>query len=268
MTNDGTSAKSRVACAALAFLLLGAIHASGQDGPCDADPSSGAISGQLLTTTGEPLPWQGVVALRELGDWIAYTTTSASGTYRLCGLPVGSYVVDFYPSQDGLNLARHSAVHVSAESVTSVSAELTLAPLCNCVTVLPTRSARLQRALFPWRWRARRQPTTTGVVMSEAGVPLPHAVVEVAVGDSYSERGYTDAHGRFVVRTGEPLPFRLVASRSGFESVSRSISPSDDGQVVLRLPLARDSGRPVKELLELGCKCGRLAFLMGAWSRP
>ncbi len=178
--------------------------------------AGGQITGVVLDPVREPMATVRVTAIPEAGGPIQSAVTDSSGSYRLSGLPGGTYRVDL--EQDGFYRVRRHHVQVRPGEVTDVSAALRVGPLCECVTI---------------QGAPRTPPSLVGHVVDNANRPLPYARVEL--GGGISQVGYTDHEGRFTIHGPLPQKWHITASDSGFAVAVHELSGWPPMPVVIRL---------------------------------
>jgi len=133
------------------------------------------------------------------------TSTDQNGDFRLDALPQQTYRVDVsLLSYDGW---RQNHLRVGPDGGTRFKAVLSIRSICECVIIginhpPPPGSSRI-----------------CGQVVDRNGRPLPHARLEFG-----GELAYANGEGRFVVRPPMTGTWRVVASDSGFASVTQEIS--------------------------------------------
>lgn len=119
--NISRDASSWLAILVLSTLTLACGDPGSDEGAPDAEPA-GAIDGRLITTADET--YAAPCAVRVYGSEAEYAnddpplaeTTTAEGTFRLDGLPVGDVWISITTTDPGVN-ARYSATHhVTSES--------------------------------------------------------------------------------------------------------------------------------------------------------
>ena len=196
-----------------------------------------SISGRVVDDSGEPLPGVVVTASAETGGDARRATSGRDGRYQFETLTDGTYRVDF--ALAGFNLTRRNHVRVRAQASADADATLSVRPVCECVNSVPKTGVR-ERA---------------GLVVSETGLPLAHARVQIVSPGERVERSTTDGEGRFrvLLPINESLP--LTASDGGFRAITQQVSGAVDTAIVFRLPRIVGAQLPATERLTEGCHC-------------
>jgi hypothetical protein len=119
---------SRVSRTAAIFILLVCLAA-----PVALAQQTGAITGRVTTTDGDPLPGVTVEARSERLPQVRVTTTSVSGDYRLPALPPGAITIDF--TLAGLQTVSRS-VQVLLNQETRVNVSMRVAGVAETITVV------------------------------------------------------------------------------------------------------------------------------------
>ena len=193
---------------------------------------SASIAGVVRDGNGGVIPGVDVTTIPQSGGLVRHTTSGSDGSYRLDGLPDGTYRVDF--DLRGFELVRRNHVRVGRDAEASIDVALPVRAICECVTVEPPS---------PWTQRP-------GQVVDKAGRPLPHAHIQL-VG---REEAYTDNEGRFFIRVPVYEKWSLTASDTGFRPVTEQVSGEDAATVVLSLDYQGTTGAPDVERFG-GCEC-------------
>ncbi len=120
--------------------LAGVLPAAAQTATASEAPSFGALTGEVTTASGEPVEGAEV----SLVDLRRRTRTSADGSFRLEGLPAGSYLLEARSLEHGEGSAR---VEVRPGAEASVQILVDLARLHDEVVVTAGASARQQLEL-------------------------------------------------------------------------------------------------------------------------
>ena len=199
-------------------------------------PDALSIDGKVTDRIGHPLPGAAVVAVPQGGGQATHATTDGGGAYYLEGLSEGSYRVDF--SVPGFGGLRQNHVRPSSDGRVRADIVLFVRPLCECVNSGPAAAA----VIVP------------GQVVNEAGWPLPHARIQL-VGQKVMETIYANSAGRFRVRPPAEGNWSIVASDSGFASVTQRISKTTKAPVVFRLRFADSRDLPDTEGFNHQCAC-------------
>ena len=193
------------------------------------------ITGNVEDQIGQPLSGASVIAIPARGGLAMRAMTDRDGGFVLEGLSPGTYRVDV--SLAGFAGWRQNHVQVGEGSM-QVRAVLSIRPLCECIT-----------AGFPAGPR-----TIPGQVVDEADRPLPHARVEF-VGPRGREQAHVGDDGRFLVSPPAEGTWSVVASDSGFASVTQRISRATPAPLVFRLRFVGTRGLPDIEGFNRGCAC-------------
>jgi hypothetical protein len=222
------------------FLYLSLILGAGVGGLGPTTPmaaiASGRIEGRVTDWIGQSLPGVSVTTIPQRGGQAQHTTTDDEGTYRLEALPEDTYRVDF--ELRGCDAVRQNHVSVGLTTRATVDTVLHVRPICECISVRPPGTARPLR----------------GQVVDERGLPLPYARLEV-VTPLGRETSLADRGGHFLLRAPINGTLPLVASDSGFATVTRQISEFSAEPVVLRLRYVGTDGLPNTERSNQGCPC-------------
>jgi Carboxypeptidase regulatory-like domain len=208
-----------------------------------ATAATGEINGTVMDESGQRLPGVLVVAVPQRGGVAVRTTTDPVGAYRVGGLSDEPYRIDFWLA--GFQGTRLNHVQAGFETRTHIDAVLLVRPLCECIRSGPVPPAR----------------RIAGRVLDGSGRPLPHALLEFA-GPARRERAWADEEGRFVVSPPPDGSWSVIASDSGFESVSQSVSAWTMGPLALRLRFVGDQELPKTEWFNRGCACPEYLFLV------
>ena len=206
------------------------------------------VAGRVVDTIGKPMPGVTVTIMPAAGGEQTRTTTAGDGTYRFDEMADGIYRVDF--ELVGFDVTRRNFVRVRNGSSTFADATLRVSSMCECVSVtgLPRVAQR------------------SGRVVDETGRPLPRARLEIAVpipaeagvapASTWREVRYADTEGRFSVLAPVAGAWALIASDSGFRSVTQQVSGSPTEPLVFTLFFTgTDTGFQVYERFSRGCRC-------------
>ncbi len=201
-----------------------------------ADAQSSSIAGHVVDARGQTLPGVSVTVIPQSGGAARRAITGRDGTYRLDGLPEGTYRVDF--ELLGFDLFRRNHVQVRADEVAEANGELFVSAICECVDVKPPVAVRER----------------DGQVVDESGQPLPHARLEIA-GPTRREVAYADGEGRFRVRLPVADGWLLTATDSEFASVTVRASWNGGAPAVLTLHPVRTPRTADAERFSRACRC-------------
>ncbi|MET8043253.1 carboxypeptidase regulatory-like domain-containing protein [Micromonospora sp. NPDC005215] len=159
--------------------------------------ATGAVSGHLTTSTGTPAAEVRVqVYESETYDWVGNASTDADGNYTVADLPVGAYLLGYFPPEQPGQFYRQQATIWDATPV----------------TVTAGGTAKADDQLFP-------AGTITGQLVNTAGAPLPNLYVEAREVETDGTAGnLTDDQGRFTIST---RPGRYVVSFGPIEGSSQ-----------------------------------------------
>ena len=158
-------------------------------------------------------------------------------------MPAGFYRIGVQLT--GFDSRRRNHVGVQSNETSDVEIALRIRPLCECVVSALPRTA---------------PAPLEGRVVSEAGWPVPHSLVEVVDGRGRRlDTAYTDSDGRFIVKVPARGSWTLRSLEPGFEAVSVRVSRTTVGPVVLSL---RYRGSGVAQMYETLGRCCRSGFLM------
>jgi hypothetical protein len=193
-----------------------------------------SITGRAVDGGGVPVPGVSVTATPEAGGTLRHATSAADGTYQFASLPDGIYRIDFEIL--GFDMTRRNHVRVHKNVPASVDATLVVSAICDCVSVIDAVDLRER----------------SGQVVNTSGRALAHARLEI-VTPLHHEVRYADGAGRFQVRLPIAESWPLVASDSGFGTVTVHVSAAADGPIVLRLPHVGTTGVPDTERLRAPC---------------
>jgi hypothetical protein len=198
--------------------------------------AAGEIEGTVKDEAGQQLPGVFVVAMPQRGGMAIRTTTGSDGAYGLGGLADEPYRVDFWLA--GFQGTRHNQVQPGFRTWTRIDAVLLLAPVCECVQGAPSPASR----------------RVTGRVVNDVGHPLPHALLEF-VGLPGRAKTWADEEGAFLVSPPADGSWSVVASDSGFASVSQRVTVETTGPLVFRLRFVSTQELPHTEWFNRGCFC-------------
>jgi hypothetical protein len=193
------------------------------------------MTGTVRDAAGGPLLGASVIALPEGGGVATRTVTDREGNYRLA-LAEGTYRIDF--SLLGFAGTRRNHVRRGLSGIGHLDAILAIRPICECISGDPS---------------ARQIP---GRVVDTAGHPLPHARLEI-IGPKLGEVAYADGEGRFQVKLPVSGVWSLVASDSGFRSLTQHISAATAAPVILSLAFSGTDAVPDTERFNTDCRCDR-----------
>jgi hypothetical protein len=207
-----------------------------------------SITGRVVSGA-DSLPGLIVTAMSEAGGPTRETITGRDGTYRFDDLPEDVYRVDF-DLVGGFDLVRRNHVRVQRGVTTRVDATVPLSTICECIEgwagpAPDPRGANLRERV--------------GQVVAESGQPLGHARLEVITPTTH-EVAYADREGRFRVLISADQTWQLVASDSGFKSVTQSASGTAGSPLIFRLSGTDRTALPDTERFNRWCRCGRDLF--------
>ena len=210
------------------------------------------VVGRAVDSTGQPLPGVTVTMMPTAGGEQRRATTAGDGSYRFEKVADGIYRVDF--ELPGFDVTRRNFVRVSNGSSTIADTTLRITALCECVTATGPPVAK-----------------RSGRVVDEAGRPLPHARLEIAVpiqpgrgvapGSTRREVSYTAADGQFSLFVPVAGTWPLTASVGGFRPATQQVSASSVEPIVFKLVFTGTGPElPDEERFSRACLCSNLSL--------
>ncbi len=190
--------------------------------------SKGILKGVVRDAQGRPVP-RALVTLKGLG----VARTNSQGEYQFLNVPAGPQQLIF--NQSGLQ-TKTARVQVSAAK--SNEARIQFAPSDKISTSLVRPSLIVSGS----------GAAIKGVVFDSENHPLAGAKVS-AIHEQSALAVFTAANGAFEIRNLKPGPYRLIASKAGYENSTQNLSLSSNGSESVNFQLKQQSSPLVASLL-------------------